>query len=215
MDPGATVRQNPSGTSSSGKGKGHGGGGGPSSGTRGRGRGNHHVDQVSGADPVSDADRDYVENALSPGYDPLHEELVDESGCIQQVAVAVGGQNAQGSHENRHPPGDFRQDLLMHSQPLLDVGSLVSLALDPATAPPAAVDELGVQSKNRAEQFVTNLLVSDCKGNFRLATCLCDNGSEVNLPSNSFLPDDCVFDSPHAVTLEGVSGHSLSGRQRG
>ena len=35
--------------------------------------------------------------------------------------------------------------------------------------------------------------------NFYLATCLCVHGSEVNLQSNSFLPDNCVFDSPHPV----------------
>ena len=56
------------------------------------------------------------------------------------------------------------------------------------------MDEVGVQSKHRARQFVTKLWVSDRKGNFHLATCLCDNGSEVNLQSNSFLPDDCVFE---------------------
>ena len=77
------------------------------------------------------------------------------------------------------------------------------------------VDEVGVQSKHRARQFVTKMWVSDRKGNFHLATCLCDNGAEVNLQSNSFLPDDCVFDSPLPVTLEGVSGHSLAGGQRG
>ena len=75
--------------------------------------------------------------------------------------------------------------------------------------------EVGVQSKHRARQFVTKMWVSDCKGNFHLATCLCDNGSEVNLQSNSFLPDDCVIDSLYLVTLEGVSGHSLAGGQRG
>ena len=74
---------------------------------------------------------------------------------------------------------------------------------------------MGVKSKHRARQFVTKLWVSDCKGNFHLATCLRDNGSEVNLQSNSFLPDDCVFDSPHTVTLERASGYSLSGGQRG
>ena len=77
------------------------------------------------------------------------------------------------------------------------------------------MDEEGVQSKHRARQFVTKLWVSNCKGNFHHATCLCDNGSEVNLQSHSFLPDDCVFDPPHPVTLEGVSGRSLSGRERG
>ena len=77
------------------------------------------------------------------------------------------------------------------------------------------MDEVGVQSKHRTRQFVTKMWVSDCKGNFHLATCLCDNGSEVNLQSNSFLPDDCVIDSLYPVTLEGVSGHSLAGGQRG
>ena len=75
--------------------------------------------------------------------------------------------------------------------------------------------EVGVQSKHRAPQFITKLWVSDCKGHFHLATCWFDNGSEVNLQSNSFLPDDRVFDLPHPVTLEGVSGRSLSGGQRG
>ena len=76
------------------------------------------------------------------------------------------------------------------------------------------MDRVGVQSKHRARQFVTNLWVSDGKGNFHLATCLCDNGSGVNLQCNSFLPDDCGFDSQHPVTLEGVAGDSLSGGQR-
>ena len=77
-DPRERVKKNPYGASSSGKGKGRGGGGGPSSGGRGRGRANHRVDQVSGADQVSDADRDYVENALNPADDLLHEEWIEE-----------------------------------------------------------------------------------------------------------------------------------------
>ena len=87
---------NPSGTPSSGKGRGRGDGGGPSSGGRGRGRGkgNHRVDQVSGADQVSDADRDYVENGLNPADDPFQEEWVDESGYVRNVNANTGGQNA-------------------------------------------------------------------------------------------------------------------------
>ena len=61
---------------------------------RGRGKGNHRADQVSGADQVSDADRDYVENALNPADDPLQDEWVDESGCVHNVNAATGGQNA-------------------------------------------------------------------------------------------------------------------------
>ena len=54
----------------------------------------HRVDQVSGADQVSDADRDYVENALNPADDPFQDEWIDESGCVHNVNAATGGQNA-------------------------------------------------------------------------------------------------------------------------
>ena len=52
------------------------------------------MDQVSGADQVSDADRDYVENALNPADDPFQDEWIDESGCVHNVNAATGGQNA-------------------------------------------------------------------------------------------------------------------------
>ena len=47
------------------------------------------MDQVSGADQVSDADRDYVENALNPADDPFQ-----DVGCVHNVNAAAGGQNA-------------------------------------------------------------------------------------------------------------------------
>ena len=77
------------------------------------------------------------------------------------------------------------------------------------------MDHVGVQSKHRTRQCVTKLWVTDIKGNLPLATCFCDNGSEVNLQSTSFLPDDCVFDSIWPVTLEGVSGQALPGGKQG
>ena len=52
------------------------------------------MDQVSGADQVSDADRDYELNAFNPADDPLQDEWVDESGCVHNVNAATGGQNA-------------------------------------------------------------------------------------------------------------------------
>ena len=131
------------------------------------------------------------------------------------LTLSLEVRTPRGATKIAPPPGDFRHDPQIPSRPLLDVGSLVSSPLDPAADPSVVVDEVGVQSKHRARQFVTKLWVSDRKGNFHLATCLCDNGSEVNLQSNSFLPDDCVFESPHPVTLEGVSGHSLAGGQHG
>ena len=44
-----------------------------------------------------------------------------------------------------------------------------------------------------------------------LATCLCDNGSELNLQSETFLPHKCVHTSLHPVNLEGISGDALPG----
>ena len=34
---------------------------------------------------MSDADRDYVENALNPADDPFQDEWFDESGCVHNV----------------------------------------------------------------------------------------------------------------------------------
>ena len=50
--------------------------------------------QGSTFNQVSDADRDYVENALNPADDPFQDEWVDESGCVHNVNAATGGQNA-------------------------------------------------------------------------------------------------------------------------
>ena len=43
---------------------------------------------------MSDADRDYAENALNPADDPFQDEWVDESGCVHNVNASTGGQNA-------------------------------------------------------------------------------------------------------------------------
>ena len=93
--------------------------------------------------------------------------------------------------------------------PIVDIGALSS------GPPPAEGDgdrnitEIGVPNKYRARQFICRLWVTDKKGNKHLATCLCDNGSEVKLESQTFLPDECVDTPPHPVILEGVSGHAL------
>ena len=75
--------------------------------------------------------------------------------------------------------------------------------------------DVKVGSRFRARQFVTKLWVEDAQGKFHLANCLVDNGSEVNLQSKSFLPDDLVEESRDPVTLEGVSGHVLAGGKTG
>ena len=75
--------------------------------------------------------------------------------------------------------------------------------------------EIGVPNKYRARQFICCLWFTDKKGNKHLATCLCDNGSEMNLQSEKFLPDQCVDISLHPVNLEGVSGHALPGGSTG
>ena len=77
------------------------------------------------------------------------------------------------------------------------------------------VTEIGVPNKYRAHRLICRFRVTDKKGNKHLATCLCYNGSEVNLQSEKFLPDECVGTLPHPVNLEDVSGHALPGGSTG
>ena len=51
-------------------------------------------------------------------------------------------------------------------------------------------------------------------GKVKLAKCLIDNGSEVNLVSKGSLQDDEARVSSTPVQLEGVSGHCLDGGNR-
>ena len=95
--------------------------------------------------------------------------------------------------------------------PIVDVG-----ALSVGSAPVEAdgdrnVTEIDVPNKYRARQFICCLWATDKKKNKHLATCLCDNGREVNPQSDKCLPDECVDTSPHPVNLEGVSSHALPG----
>ena len=65
--------------------------------------------------------------------------------------------------------------------PIVDIGAL---SVGPPTVEADGdrnVVEIGVPNKYRARQFICRLWVTDKKGNKHLATCLCDNGSEVNL----------------------------------
>ena len=99
--------------------------------------------------------------------------------------------------------------------PILDIGAL-SVGPPPVEANgDRNVAEMGVPNKYRARQFISCLWVTDKKENNHLATCPCDNGSEVKLQSETFLPDQCVDTSPHPVNLEGVSGHALPGGSTG
>ena len=99
--------------------------------------------------------------------------------------------------------------------PIVDIGAL-SVGPPPVEADgDRNVTEIGVPNKYQARQFIYRLWVTDKKGNKHLATCLCDNISEVNLQSERFLPDDCVDTSPHPVNLEAVSGHALPGGSTG
>ena len=93
----------------------------------------------------------------------------------------------------------------------MDIGAL-SVGPPPVEADEDRnVTEIGVPNKYRARQFICRLWFTNKKGNKHLATCLYDNGSEVNLQSEKLLPDECMDTSPHPVNLEGVSGHALPG----
>ena len=97
----------------------------------------------------------------------------------------------------------------------MDIGGL-SVGPPPVEADgDTNVVEISVPNKYRARQFICRLWVTDKKGNKHLATCLCDNGSEVNLQSEKLLPEECVDASLHPVNLEGVSGHALPGGNTG
>ena len=99
--------------------------------------------------------------------------------------------------------------------PIMDIGAL-SVGPPPGEADgDRNVTEIGVPNKYRARQFICRLWVTDKKGNKHLATCLCDNGSEVNLQSEKFLSDECADTSPQPVNLQGVSGHALPGGSTG
>ena len=154
-----------------------------------------------------------MKNVMNPADDALHEEWIDESGCINHVDMVAGGHNALGRRENCPSRGDFGEQPLIPSRPLIEVGSLVASPLDPAVGPPSCFSRQGgctvqAQALSVCHQTVDLWLQ-------RLDTCLCDNGSEINVRSDSFLPDNCVFDSPYPGTLEQSPGPSLSGGQRG
>ena len=99
--------------------------------------------------------------------------------------------------------------------PIVDIGALSVGPLPVEADGDRNVVEIGVANKYRAPPFICRLWVTDKKGNKHLATCLCDNGSEVNLQLEKFLPDECVDTSLHPVDLEGVSGHALPGGNTG
>ena len=98
--------------------------------------------------------------------------------------------------------------------PILDSGAL-SVGPPPEAHQDRNVTEIGVPNKYPGRKFICRLWVTDKKGNKHPATCLCHNGSEVNLQSENVFPDECVDTSPHPVNLEGVSGHALWGGRTG
>ena len=77
---------------------------------------------------------------------------------------------------------------------------------------PAWVLSAGWRGKQR--QFVCWIQVRTTDGKVKLAKCLIDNGSEVNLLRKGFLQEDEAKMSPTPVRLEGVSGHRLEGGDR-
>ena len=66
----------------------------------------------------------------------------------------------------------------------------------------------------QAGQFGCWIQVKTADGKVKVAKCLIDNGSEVNLVSKGFLQDDEAKISATRVQLEGVSGHRLGGGKR-
>ena len=73
---------------------------------------------------------------------------------------------------------------------------------------------LSAVSRGKEQQFVCWIQVKTADGNIKVARCLIDNGSEVNLVRKGFLQEDEAKISSTPVKLEGVSGHRLEVGER-
>ena len=73
---------------------------------------------------------------------------------------------------------------------------------------------LSAVRRGKQRQFVCWIQVRTTDGKVKLAKCLIDNGSEVNLVRKGFLQEDEAKMSSTPVQLEGVSGHRLEGGDR-
>ena len=73
---------------------------------------------------------------------------------------------------------------------------------------------LSAVRRGKQRQFVCWIQVRTTDGKVKLAKCLIDNGSEVNLVRKGFLQEDKAKMSSTPVQLEGVSGHRLDGGDR-
>ena len=73
---------------------------------------------------------------------------------------------------------------------------------------------LSAVRRGKQRQFVCWIQVSTTDGKVKLARCLIDNGTEVNLVRKGFLQEDEAKMSSIPVQLEGVSGHRLEGGDR-
>ena len=203
---------------SAGKGKGISQG---TKGERGRvssGQRNPHPGCGAPVHQIAGSDEDYYNNVttedeIAPddegnlGEEGLGDQWEDEDGSWETVQ-----QEYQRDYQEKR-----RQDCVATPHtirrfpecPIVDIGAL-SVGPPPVEADgDRNVEKIGVPNKYRARQFICRLWVTDKKGNKHLATCLCDNGSEVNLHSKKLLPDECVDVSLHPVNLEGVSDHAL------
>ena len=73
---------------------------------------------------------------------------------------------------------------------------------------------LSAVRRGKQRQFVCWIQVRTTDGKVKLARCLIDNGSDVNLVRKGFLQEDEAKMSSTPVQLEGVSGHRLDGGDR-
>ena len=73
---------------------------------------------------------------------------------------------------------------------------------------------LSAVRRGKQRQFVCWIQVRTTDGKVKLAKCLIDSDSEVNLVRRGFLQEDEAKMSSTPVQLEGVSGHCLEGGNR-
>ena len=185
---GRSNKFNPNSNTSNNKGQGgKKGGGGRSVGGRGRGKG---VDAVE-----------------------TGEEWVDE-GQVQDVQPNVEEEWQWGGQLDPTPNIGVEWQ---ETKPIRVVGAVDGRCWDRLSRSSGILYPAWVLSavrRGKQRQFVCWIRVTTAYGKVKLAKCLIDNASEVNLVRKGFLQEDDAKVSSTPVQLEGVSGHRLDGGDR-
>ena len=167
-----------------------------SQGTRGgQGKGssgqrNPHSGRAASVHHVAGSKEDYYNNVTTEGEDAPDKEgnLVQEGLGDQWEDENVSWETLQQEYEEDYQEKRRRDCVAIPHTirrfpecPIVDIGALAVGPTPVEADGDRNVTEIGVPNKYGAGKFICRLWVTDKKGNTHLATCLRDNGSEVNL----------------------------------